>query len=83
VEQAKALGFAPPGLETFSEVGKRFLAHQKARLTGKAYEREKGIINKHLIGFFTGPSPAPDVWIFSGMSRNALVTYPPTLFRRN
>jgi integrase len=54
VEQAKCLGFAPPGKEIFSEVGERFLAHQKARLTDRAYEREKGIVNEHLSKFFTG-----------------------------
>src|SRR5581483_6897325 len=43
VEQAKLLGHAPPGEETFAEVAKRFLQHQKARLTPKAYERERGI----------------------------------------
>lgn len=55
VEQAKALGFAPPGEETFAEVAKRFLKHQKARLTAKAYQREEGIINLHLIPFFNCP----------------------------
>jgi len=52
VEQAKILGFTPPGEETFAEVAKRFLQHQKVRLTKKAYERETGIINNHLIPFF-------------------------------
>src|SRR5262245_35804249 len=33
VEQAKALGFAPPGKETFAEGTKRYLNYQKARLT--------------------------------------------------
>ncbi len=55
VEQAKCLGFTPPGAETFSEVAKRFLAHQKARLSNKSYEREHGIINQHLGKFFAGP----------------------------
>jgi integrase len=55
VEQAKCMGFAPPGFETFPEAGKRFLAHQKARLTDKSYERETGIVNDHLSKFFTGP----------------------------
>lgn len=52
VEQAKVIGFAPPGEEMFEEVAKRFLAHQKARLTPKAYERESSIINGHLTPFF-------------------------------
>lgn len=54
VEQAKVLGFAPPGEDTFADVSKRFLAHQKARLTPNAYERERGIVNEHLDKFFTG-----------------------------
>lgn len=52
VEQSKVLGFAPPGEETFSDIAQRFLIHQKARLTEKAYEREKGIVEGHLIPFF-------------------------------
>lgn len=55
VEQAKCLGFAPPSEETFADVGKRFLAHQKPRLTGKSFERETGIVNDRLGKFFTGP----------------------------
>ncbi|MFL6212046.1 MAG: tyrosine-type recombinase/integrase [Pyrinomonadaceae bacterium] len=53
VEQAKVIGFAPPGEETFTAVAHRFLAHQKARLTTRAYEREKGIVEGHLRPFFT------------------------------
>lgn len=52
VEQARVLGFAAPGDETFNDVAQRFLTHQKARLTQRAYEREKGIIEGHLIPFF-------------------------------
>lgn len=55
VEQSRVLGFAPPGQGAFAEVAVRFLAHQKARLTPKAYERERGIVNEHLVKFFTGP----------------------------
>jgi integrase len=55
VEQAKCLGFSPPGEDSFSDVAIRFLAHQKARLTAKAYGRERGIVNKHLCKFFAGP----------------------------
>lgn len=58
VEQAKALGFAPPGKETVSDVSARFLTHQKARLTAKAYTREKGVVNEHLCPFFSGPIAA-------------------------
>lgn len=52
VEQAKALGFNPPGEESFEEVAKRFLQYQKARITPKAYDREKGIVENHLIPAF-------------------------------
>jgi len=55
VEQAKALGFAPPGQETMSDVAARFLSHQRARLTPKAYTREEGVVNGHLCLFFAGP----------------------------
>ena len=51
-EQAKVLGFAPPGDEAFSQIAARFLSHQKARLTPKAFDREKGIVEKHLSPFF-------------------------------
>src|SRR5262245_31888747 len=55
VEQAKMLGHAPPGKETFEEVATRYLKHQKARLTPKAYDREDGIVRKHLSPFFNRP----------------------------
>ena len=55
VEQQKAIGFAPPGPDTFADVATRFLAHQKSRLTAKAYERESGIVNDHLVPAFPGP----------------------------
>jgi integrase len=32
----------------------RFIAHQKVRLSAKAYQREEGIIDGHLTKFFTG-----------------------------
>ena len=54
VEKSKVLGFAPPGEEAFDDIAKRFLAHQRARLTPKAYNRESGIVNAHLNKFFTG-----------------------------
>jgi len=54
VEQSRVLGFTPPGEDRFADVATRFLAHQKARLTQKAYEREKGVVNRHLVTFFTG-----------------------------
>lgn len=54
VEHSRVLGFAPPGEETFADVAVKFLAHQNARLTPKAYERERGIVNEHLGSFFPG-----------------------------
>src|SRR5262245_24363119 len=51
VEQAKLLGQLPPGPETFKQAAIKYLSHQKARLTRKAYEREEGIVNKHLTVF--------------------------------
>jgi len=55
VEQARILGFSPPGEETFAEVAARYLQYQKARLTPKAFEREESILSKHLIPFFNCP----------------------------
>jgi integrase len=52
VEQARALGFTPPGTDTFAQVATRFLTYQKARLTPKAYERERSIVELHLKPFF-------------------------------
>ncbi|HXY53023.1 MAG TPA: site-specific integrase [Terriglobales bacterium] len=54
VERQRAIGFAPPVPETFADVCSRFLAHQKSRLTAKAYEREAGIVNGHLKASFSG-----------------------------
>jgi hypothetical protein len=39
--------------DSFADIGGRFLAYQKPRLTPKAYEREAGIV-AHLKAFFTG-----------------------------
>lgn len=52
VEQAKVLGFTPPGDDTFEQIAVRFLAYQKPRLTAKAYERESGIVKNGLGKFF-------------------------------
>lgn len=54
VEQARLLGFLPPGEDSFADVAKRYLTYQKARLTPKACEREKGIVEQHLVPFFPG-----------------------------
>lgn len=55
VEQAKMLGFTPPGKEMFEEVATRYLEYQKARLTPKAYTREDGIVKNHLNQTFNCP----------------------------
>jgi integrase len=52
VELARTIGFTPPGEDSFADVAVRYLAHQKARLTPKAYTREEGIVNFHLKPFF-------------------------------
>src|SRR5437667_7193824 len=43
-EKQRVLGYAPPSADTFAEFVPRYLKHQKARLTPKAYERTHGII---------------------------------------
>jgi hypothetical protein len=48
VEQARILGHAPPGDETFGEIASRYLKYQKARLTPTTYNREEGILRVHL-----------------------------------
>jgi len=52
VEKTVTLGYAPPSRESFEAVSKRFLKHQAARLTPRAYTRESGIMEGHLRPFF-------------------------------
>ncbi len=52
VEKTLTLGYAPPSVESFDAVAKRFLKHQKARLTPAAFKREDGILESHLKPFF-------------------------------
>jgi integrase len=52
VEKTVTLGYAPPSAESFEAVSKRFLKHQEARLTPRAYTRESGIMETHLKPFF-------------------------------
>lgn len=54
VEQAKLLGHLPPTKDVFREVVPRYLLHQIARLTPKAYERTQGIVRCHLEPYFGG-----------------------------
>src|SRR5271169_2975529 len=52
VEKTVTLGYAPPSAETFAAVSRRFLKHQRARLTTRSYARDEGIIRSHLDPFF-------------------------------
>lgn len=54
VEKTTTLGYAPPSSESLGSVSKRFLKHQKARLTPAGYEREEGILTSHIEPFFGG-----------------------------
>jgi integrase len=53
-EKARTLGYMPPGKETFAEIISRYLQHQKARLTARAYERTRGVVEGHLKSAFGG-----------------------------
>src|SRR5216684_3650685 len=48
VEQARVLGFSPPSEDSFEAVAKRYLIHQKARVSRESYLREKVSIDSHL-----------------------------------
>src|SRR5277367_2781201 len=52
IEKHKLLGYVPPTKDTFAEIISRYLRHQDARLSPKAYERTRGIIELHLKSFF-------------------------------
>jgi len=52
VDKTVTLGYAPPSADSLETVCKRFLKHQKARLTPAAYKREDGIMAAHLRPFF-------------------------------
>jgi hypothetical protein len=41
VEQAKVLGFSPPGEESFETIARRYLVHQRVRLSKASYLRER------------------------------------------
>lgn len=59
-EKARVLGYTPPGKETFAEITKRYLNHQKARLSPRAYERTCGVVEGHLKDAF-GPVKLADI----------------------
>jgi integrase len=52
VEKTRIFGTPPPSAETFSGISKRYLQHQKARLTRAAYERTRGVVEGNLEKFF-------------------------------
>ncbi len=52
VERARIFGAAPPSPEAFQVISKRYLNHQKARLTSAAYERTRGVVEGKLKDFF-------------------------------
>jgi integrase len=53
-EQAKILGTAPAGDDSFESVAERYLEYQRPRLSLKAYQRAEAIVRLHLCPFFTG-----------------------------
>jgi integrase len=53
-EMARTLRFAPPTEESFADVARQYLVHQKARISPANYERERGIVEDHLKSFFAG-----------------------------
>jgi integrase len=54
VERARELGFSPPGKDSFEAVAKRYLAHQKVRVSRESYLRERVSLERHLMPFFAG-----------------------------
>ena len=48
VEKDRVMGYTAPSEDTFGQFALVYLKHQEARLTPKAYERTKGIVQKHL-----------------------------------
>jgi len=48
VEKARILGYTEPTKDTFAAFIPRYLKYQEARLTPRAYERTRGIVEDHL-----------------------------------
>jgi integrase len=61
VEKTLTLGYAPPSVESLEAVSKRFLKHQKVRLTPAAYLREDGILEAHIRPFFGDKTNLADI----------------------
>src|SRR5947207_661998 len=51
-EKSRTLGYTEPTKDTFAEIIPRYLKHQEARLTPRAYERSRGIVEEHLKASF-------------------------------
>lgn len=54
VQKMTVLGVAEASDENFEVLAKRFLNHQQPRLSVRSWEREKGIVEHHLMPFFAG-----------------------------
>jgi integrase len=54
VEKARVLGFTPPGDDSFDELAERYLAYQRPRLSQRSFERDSGVVEKHLKPRFRG-----------------------------
>jgi len=54
VEQARILGFNPPGEDLFSDVADKFLHYQQPRITVREFQREQLIVERHLKPAFSG-----------------------------
>lgn len=53
-EQARVLGTAPAGDDSFESVAERYLEYQRPRLSLRAYQRAEAIVRLHLCPFFKG-----------------------------
>lgn len=53
-QQAKILGVAPAGDDSFASVAEKYLEYQRSQLVSKSLQRAEGIIRLHLCPFFKG-----------------------------
>ncbi len=53
-EAESAHGVRPAGPETFADVAREYLSHQRHRISVANYKREQGIVEQHLKPFFVG-----------------------------
>jgi integrase len=47
-EKQRTLGYAPPTKDSVGSILDRYLKHQEPRLSGRSYERTKGIVENHV-----------------------------------